>query len=511
MWSPGKALVGFLSNITPELTTDVFITMIAGVLFAAFFQAQKGRHSRFLDQAPSIMTSLGILGTFVGIVIGLMDFKPSDIDGSINLLLGGLKTAFITSLVGMLSAIVFKFADIWWFAKKREVNGVKEEVTPADIHSAIQAQTQQLDRLRDALVGEEEGTLVGQMKLLRSDFSDFSKDNKTERDSFNERLWSELQIFAEMMSRSATEQVIEALKQVIVEFNENLTEQFGENFKALDESVKKLVVWQEQYKGQVEQMSDQYQQSVESLVETRTAVAGIWEECKEIPLAMAELRDVLMVNQHQIQELNRHLDAFVLMRDKAIEAVPQISQQLDHIGESLKGELDHIAVQLNDGAIQMKTVMLEGATQFKESVSGTNTAMTDMAHTISNKSEEMTETLSDTANQLNSTTRDMLTRLESSSQSLQSELERSVENVMSSLRNDVERTLSGVEDQIQKAVSRTGESVNTQVSVLDEALQKEMHRVMTEMGRALTTITGQFTQDYARLVTAMNTVVHEFQ
>lgn len=49
-------------------------------------------------------------------------------------------------------------------------------------------------------------------------------------------------------------------------------------------------------------MSEQYQQSVESLVETKTAVAGIWEECKEIPLAMSELREVLQVNQHQISE-----------------------------------------------------------------------------------------------------------------------------------------------------------------------------------------------------------------
>lgn len=45
----------------------------------------------------------------------------------------------------------------------------------------------------------------------------------------------------ETLSRSATEQVIEAFQQVIVDFNQNLTEQFGDNFKALDASVGKLV------------------------------------------------------------------------------------------------------------------------------------------------------------------------------------------------------------------------------------------------------------------------------
>lgn len=73
------------------------------------------------------------------------------------------------------------------------------------------------------------------------------------------------------MAKGATEQIIDALRQVIIDFNENLTEQFGENFKALDASVKKLVEWQGNYKTQIEQMSEQYQQSVESLVETKTA------------------------------------------------------------------------------------------------------------------------------------------------------------------------------------------------------------------------------------------------
>ncbi|WP_223823665.1 hypothetical protein [Candidatus Enterovibrio escicola] len=43
------------------------------------------------------------------------------------------------------------------------------------------------------------------------------------------------------MSESATEQVIEALKQVILDFNHNLTEQFSENFKQLNEADHKLV------------------------------------------------------------------------------------------------------------------------------------------------------------------------------------------------------------------------------------------------------------------------------
>ena len=53
--------------------------------------------------------------------------------------------------------------------------------------------------------------------------------------------------------------------------------------------------------------------------------------------------------------------------------------------------------------------------------------------------------------------------------------------------------------------------MNKQLTILDEALQQEINRVMTEMGRALTTVTGRFTEDYSKLVQAMQGVVREFQ
>jgi len=45
--------------------------------------------------------SMGVLGTFVGIFIGLQAFDPNDITNSVNDILVGLKTAFFTSIVGM--------------------------------------------------------------------------------------------------------------------------------------------------------------------------------------------------------------------------------------------------------------------------------------------------------------------------------------------------------------------------------------------------------------------------
>ena len=49
----------------------------------------------------SQIVSIGVLGTFVGIFIGLQAFNPNDIINSVNEILVGLKTAFFTSIVGM--------------------------------------------------------------------------------------------------------------------------------------------------------------------------------------------------------------------------------------------------------------------------------------------------------------------------------------------------------------------------------------------------------------------------
>ena len=49
----------------------------------------------------SQIISVGVLGTFVGVFIGLQGFNPEDIMGSVKDILTGLKTAFFTSIVGM--------------------------------------------------------------------------------------------------------------------------------------------------------------------------------------------------------------------------------------------------------------------------------------------------------------------------------------------------------------------------------------------------------------------------
>lgn len=72
---------------------------------------------RLMQAVPSILTSLGILGTFVGLSYSVLYFDSSSsesIRSSIETLLAGMGTAFFTSVIGMLCSVLFL-----WFERSR--------------------------------------------------------------------------------------------------------------------------------------------------------------------------------------------------------------------------------------------------------------------------------------------------------------------------------------------------------------------------------------------------------
>lgn len=67
-------------------------------------------HKKILEMAPDIFTSLGILGTFIGLVWGLKNFEPSSYETmttSVSTLVEGIKVAFLTSIYGIAFALIY--------------------------------------------------------------------------------------------------------------------------------------------------------------------------------------------------------------------------------------------------------------------------------------------------------------------------------------------------------------------------------------------------------------------
>ncbi|WP_416862180.1 MotA/TolQ/ExbB proton channel family protein, partial [Helicobacter ganmani] len=80
----------------------IFTAFMFGLAFWDYLSYGKQKHRDF----KSIIMSAGVLGTFVGIFVGLQDFDVSNVENSVPSLLAGLKTAFYTSILGMALAIL---------------------------------------------------------------------------------------------------------------------------------------------------------------------------------------------------------------------------------------------------------------------------------------------------------------------------------------------------------------------------------------------------------------------
>jgi len=83
------------SSIKDVLLDPINITFVIIIFILGFLDYKTGKDFK------SQIVSVGVLGTFVGIFIGLQGFNPADIVNSVNEILVGLKTAFFTSIVGM--------------------------------------------------------------------------------------------------------------------------------------------------------------------------------------------------------------------------------------------------------------------------------------------------------------------------------------------------------------------------------------------------------------------------
>lgn len=230
-----RGIVGITGFAALPPQTQVFVGFIT--FLTLYFHVRYNEQS--VNYGPTILTTTGIFATFVGIAIGLATFNSADIQASVPALLGGLKTAFWGSIAGVGGALTIKFRQLMFGNPKSFAGtGVEGEVTAHDL-------AQILKNIQQSLVGDHDSTLITQIKLAR-------QENNDRLDALKKAQIEALQKLSELGSK----QLIEALKDVIRDFNNKLTEQFGDNFKQLNDAVGKLVVWQDQYKRHIDEITE---------------------------------------------------------------------------------------------------------------------------------------------------------------------------------------------------------------------------------------------------------------
>lgn len=111
---------------------DLFTSIACCIIIIAFIWAwtyivrtddlEINNRRKWIGQLPSIISTLGVLGTFAGITRGLISFDTNHLDTSIPVLLSGLKTAFFTSLLGMFGSMVLNRVVSYKFDNENKIS-----------------------------------------------------------------------------------------------------------------------------------------------------------------------------------------------------------------------------------------------------------------------------------------------------------------------------------------------------------------------------------------------------
>ena len=174
---------------------------------------------------------------------------------------------------------------------------------------------------------------------------------------------------------------------------------------------------------------------------------------------------------------------------------------------------ENLAIRFTETGTSFASEIAKSSQNLTESLSQNHQALVNSASTLEATSKQMIES-QQTLNKTQQTVHEQITdfvsqwqqKFEQQAEQLQRQFVQQAQELMKSQMDDSRKVMNRLEEESQNALKRTGESVNKQIQALDKALEEELQRVMTDMGRALVSISHQFTSDYTKLVEAMQRI-----
>lgn len=332
---------------------------------------------------PQAIASLGVLFTFIGISYGLIEFNSADIESSVPVLLGGMRTAFITSVIGMIWSMCLKYKqnnkEKEYYQQKVKVDN---DATIGQLISYLQSQDEKIaekessakqyqenlltaiQEINKSLVGDGDASVITQIQLIKSKIQDGFESRNSQSKQEHEILIKEFQKFAETMAENNSKAFIEALNSTIRDFNEKIQEQFGENFKQLNIAVGKLLEWQDNYKNTVIEVTENQRTIFEGIEQAKTSLASMADHGNSIKASAVALGDILMTIDSYQKELEISLKDLASIGDEAKKLVPNIKSLVEETNVGISKTCENTNKELNENAVKA----IGEATKYYESV-----------------------------------------------------------------------------------------------------------------------------------------------
>jgi ABC-type transporter Mla subunit MlaD len=290
-----------------SLWTWVLIGII--VLLTVYFHVFRYT-VRTAEAGPAILTSIGIFGTFLGVALGLANFDTAHLQDSVPQLLQGLKTAFWSSIAGLLGALTIKFRTVLDITRQEG--------------SASRQVTSSIDDLHDRLTGIEKSVKDEQGELLANSLALLRIEQKRQ----NEDLIHTMSHYQERMVQANTEALVGAIQHVMMEFNTRINEQYGDNFKRLNESVGRMLDWQVQYKDQLNELASNQQKIGKSMMDASAAFENMVSHAQAFNGISDSLGDMLKGLNVQREVLDQHLGGLAQLVNDAADGLPKLEDRI---------------------------------------------------------------------------------------------------------------------------------------------------------------------------------------
>ena len=345
---------------------------------------------KMLDLIPDILTSLGILGTFIGLVVGLKDFEPSNYEAmtaSVSSLVDGIKVAFLTSIYGLSLSLVFSYALKSAYgslmdrlaefmdhfhntvipsaeAETRNImvnyheeqtkaiqkmseqfsehlaNSFEKVITPS-----FRKMNQSMDILTETMAKGQEEMLKG---LLNDFLSNMRENFQMEFDDFNQALESMTQAQKEMTEATrelykATETDLHSAFSAERDQMQNLVREMGAMQKEYMTSAQQTIDNNQKY-GEV--LDHNYRQIMTYLQDAEQSSAKFWVACNQamqqyVSAAGASVEGFAAASQHNaslyeanervVQSYNERMQEFVQYQKLTAQTMEQVQNLLYNI------------------------------------------------------------------------------------------------------------------------------------------------------------------------------------
>lgn len=444
----------------PEVTQAI-VVLIAGL---TLLMVGPIYNNRTLTYGPTVLTMLGIFGCFLGISLGLLHFNTADVQGSVPELLNGIKTAFWASLTGVGGALLIKARHLIFGPPRMKAEGVIDEATIDDLATLLR-------NLHQSLAGREDSSLISQAKLLRQESRDGLASLKTSLDSYMEKV-----------AESNSKALIEALKEVIRDFNTKINEQFGENFRHLNSAVEKILVWQEAYRQQLTEMIEQQKSTASSMAAATTNYREI------------------VANSESFTAAANNLSSLIKTLDLQRE---QITRSITSLGELLKSAGDNIP-KIEEHVVEMARQIEAGVKNSNDRITAAITSMTQTLQTSQGEMKRLIVEASERAN------KELEQRVKQLGDEMTSTVRAVTDNVQTS-HADMKKLLIEAANASNKDVNthirQLAENTQKQVVALDKALSDELSKSIQTLGEHLTALSRRFVDDYTPLTESLRALV----